>query len=128
MAQTLSPDRRAGVLWKRVVFFSLALFLLTSPAHAQQAMIVFGCFNKEQAEVLAGEMTVSNVASLDPRWPSCQGLRMAIGDMEDAKPILGPLSDWEGDPFALYAHKSNGEDMYFIVYWLNGYRPAGMSI
>ena len=112
---------------KTLLTVAVLLYLFSaSPLSAQQAMVVFGCFDRAQAEFLSAQMTDSNVPSFDPRWSTCQPARIAITDMENAKPILGPLLDWEGDPFALYEKDINGGTMYFIIYHLNGYAPAGV--
>ena len=97
------------------------LLFIATPAMAQDAIIAFGCIERDHAETLAGEMTESNVMAADPRWLTCRPVGMPVDDMSDAPPpFMGPLTDWEDDPFAIYLV----QDVYLIVYWLKGYHPG----
>lgn len=109
----------------RLIPAVMAVFLCLTPAHAQEAVIAFVCHERGHAEALAGEMTEHNVMQRDPRWMTCAPFGQAIASMDDAPtPLMGPLADWEGDPFALYAV----QDVFLIVYWVNGYKPTGISL
>lgn len=100
-------------------------FLLGKPVHAQEAFLAFACQDRDHVEALASEMTERNVQQSDPRWFTCRPIGVGISDMTGAPvPFLGPLVDWEGDPFALYEQGG----VFLIVYWVNGYRPAGMRV
>lgn len=103
----------------------VAVFLCLTPAHAQEAFLAFACQDRGHVEALAGEITDHNVQQSDPRWFTCRPVGVGISDMNDAPdPFMGPLADWEGDTFAVYEQ----EGVFLIVYWLNGYKPAGMRV
>jgi hypothetical protein len=97
------------------------LALLSPPARGQEAVLAFICTDRAQAEVLAGEMTDHSPPLVDVRWSSCEPIGKPVGSMEGAPPpSMGPLKDWEGDPFALY---TDGV-VVFIMFWVNGYLPT----
>ena len=101
------------------IILAIAL-LLTLPAQSQQSILAFICTDRDQAEVLAGEMTDHSPPLVDERWSSCEPIGKPVGSMEGAPPpFMGPLSDWEGDPFALYTDGI----VVFIMLWVNGYSP-----
>ena len=107
-----------------MMLFGLILaitLLLALPAQSQQAILAFICTDRDQAEILAGEMTNHSPSPVDERWSSCKPVGKPVGSMAGAPPpFMGPLSDWEGDPFALY---TNGI-VVFIMFWVNGYSPT----
>jgi hypothetical protein len=105
-------------------YLALVFFLVAVPAQAQEAVIAFVCAEQGHAEALAGEMTEHNVQQRDPRWMTCNPLMSPIADMSDAPSPMMVLTDWEDDPFGLYAVN----DVFLIVYWINGYKPAGQSL
>lgn len=97
------------------------LVLLSPPAQGQEALLAFICTDRDQAEVLAGQMTDHSPPLLDERWSSCRAVGRAVGSMEGAPPpFMGPLLDWEGDRFALYTDGT----VVFIMFWLNSYSPT----
>ncbi len=97
------------------------LVLLSPPAQGQEAVLAFICTDRDQAEVLAGELTYRSPPLVDARWSSCEPIGRAVGSMEGAPPpFMGPLNDWEGDPFALYTDGT----VVFIILWVNGYSPT----
>jgi hypothetical protein len=109
----------------RTLFIATLTLLLTSVlAQSQEAVIAFACNEQGHAEALAGEMTEQNVMNADERWSTCRPIGKPIGSMDDAPLPLMVLKDWEDDIFALYA----AEGAFFIVYWVNGYKPAGQSL
>lgn len=111
------------------VFIGAVVFSRAFNAHAgdAEAMIAFGCGERAHVEALAGQMTDHNVPAFHEDWPSCRPMGIVVQGMEEAPtPFLGPLTDWEGDPFAVYVDRNDaGVPVYFIVYWLNGYSPDG---
>ena len=114
---------------RRLLLFCLAMtiwvYSSSIAAHAQQAVIMFGCLERDHAEALAGEITENNAAIRDPRWASCWPIRQPVEDMTGAPtPFMGPLADWEGDPFALYEVDGG----FFIIYWLRDYRPMSAEL
>ena len=96
------------------------LVLLSPPAQGQEAVLAFICSDRDQAEVLAGELTHTKPPLLDARWSSCEPIGKPVGRIDGSPPpFMGPLKDWEGDLFALY---TDGTDV-FIMFWVNGYSP-----
>lgn len=129
MAKAISAQTRSRVLCKIPRLFAQAALVaafFVFPAHAQQpqAVVAFVCVERGHAEALAGEMTDHNVQQRDPRWLTCNPVMMPIADMSDAPAPLMVLADWEEDPFGLYAVN----DVFLIVYWINGYRPDGTGL
>lgn len=107
----------------RTVLIFAVVLLLSAPANAQEAILAFVCTDRDQAEVLAGEMTVHSPLLKDARWSSCEERGQLVGEwlMNTAPtPFMGPLLDWEGDKFALY---TNGI-VVFIMFWINSYSPT----
>ena len=102
------------------IILAIAL-LLSSPTQGQEAVLAFICNDRDQAEVLAGELTHTKPPLLDARWSSCEPIGKPVGSMAGAPPpFMGPLSDWEGDLFALYTDGI----VVFIMFWVNGYSPT----
>lgn len=102
----------------------MAAFLCAAPAKAQEAVVAFACAERGHAEALAGEMTDHNVQQRDPRWASCNVVMSPVMDMSTAPAPLMALVNWKDNPFALYAVN----DVFLIVYWINGYRPDGTGL
>jgi len=104
---------------------STVVLLLSAPASAQEAVLSFICTDRDQAEVLAGEMTEYSPPIVDPRWPSCTLVGRAVGSMNGAPPpFMGPLRDYEGDQFALYTDGI----VVFIMFWINNYSPTNEAL
>ena len=104
---------------------TLLFFALPYSAYGQEAILALICTDRDQAEVLAGEMTEYKPLLGDPRWSSCTHIGRAVGSMEGAPPpFMGPLRDWEGDPFALYTDGT----VVFVIFWINGYQLEETSI
>lgn len=100
------------------VILTVLFVALPYNAFAQEAILAFVCTDKDQAEVLAGEITDHSPPLTDAKWSSCQPIGKPVGSMSGAPPpYLGPLTDWEGDTFALY---TDGE-VVFVMFWVNGY-------
>ena len=94
-------------------------------AQGQEAVLAFICTDRDQAEVLAGQMTDHEVPLVDPRWPSCEIVGRSVGSMEGAPtPFMGPLRDYEGDQFALYTDGI----VVFIMFWTNNYSPTNEAL
>lgn len=100
------------------LIIALTLLLTSVSAQGQEAVLAFICSDRDQAEVLAGELTHTKPPLLDARWSSCEPIGKHVGRIDGSPPpFMGPLKDWEGDLFALYTDGI----VVFIIFWVSNY-------
>lgn len=127
----IAPLRRGFLILAVAI---TAWLQISTPVHGEvpgngQPIALLACRTLAAAELVVAQLVVSSapigggcLLYRPPVYPTPQMLR-------EATLVIGPLSDWEGDTFAVFeATNSTGMTVYPFVWWGPGYAPMGMEI
>lgn len=106
-----------------------AVFLY-APAQAEvpgdKPIALVGCLDRTHAETFVEVVVESNPQTGDPRFATCRPLMYQISDFGGATMLTEPLTDWEGDVFALWeAPQQDGPVVWLLVWYPNGFQAPG---